>query len=555
MVRKTFIVLVLATSSHAALAQQGQSIGGQLQQIPPPPIATKTEPELKVDTPSIIPDADVAGPRIRVDALRLTGQTLFDDAVLTEASGFVAGSQLNLSDLRAIAARIAMFYRARGYFVAQAYLPAQNVQLGSVTIAIVEGRYGTIGLSNHSNLSDDVVRRSLRGLDTGDVITNAPLERRLLLLSDIPGVTVRSTLLPGTVAGTSNLNVDVAQGRRISGSIEADNAGNRYTGAYRLGGGVNLNNATGLGDMISLRVLASTDGLAYGRASWQVAVDALTIGVAYAHFRYDLGKEFESLGAHGTADVASVYASYPLVRSRTSNVYATADFSQKWYDDRTDFVGSQSLRSSRAVTLGLNGNARDGFAGGGWTDASIGWTLGDLTLRSPFDRAADDATAHSAGSFGKIQFSASRLQTIGGPFTLYGAVRGQIAFNNLDISEKMELGGAYGVRAYPEGESYGDQGYIATIEGRVMLTDGMPKFPGRLQLIGFVDSGSVRYAKNPWFTGSNNATRSGYGAGLLWLAPENFIVRVSYARRIGDTPSTSAPDQSGRFWFQLTKLF
>ena len=134
-------------------------------------------------------------------------------------------------------------------------------------------------------------------------------------------------------------------------------------------------------------------------------------------------------------------------------------------------------------------------------------------------------------------------------------MRGQVAFDNLDISEKMELGGAYGVRAYPEGEAYGDQGYIATAEARLMLSDWTPSFPGGLQLFGFVDTGRVNYAKHPWFTGSNRANRSGYGAGLAWYAPENITLKVSYARRIGDTLATSAPDRKGRFWFQVSKTF
>jgi hemolysin activation/secretion protein len=139
--------------------------------------------------------------------------------------------------------------------------------------------------------------------------------------------------------------------------------------------------------------------------------------------------------------------------------------------------------------------------------------------------------------------------------SLYAAVRGQLAFDNLDSLEKMELGGAYGVRAYPEGESYGDQGYLATAEARLMLTDGMPKFPGHLQLIGFVDTGAVDYAKHPWFTTANRSVRSGYGAGLVWMAPDNFTLRGSYARKIGSTAATSAPDRDGRFWFQITKTF
>ena len=119
----------------------------------------------------------------------------------------------------------------------------------------------------------------------------------------------------------------------------------------------------------------------------------------------------------------------------------------------------------------------------------------------------------------------------------------------------MELGGAYGVRAYPEGEAYGDEGVIATAEARLMLGHWTGALPGQLQLIGFVEAGQVEYAHNPWFTGPNRARRSGYGAGLNWFGPDNLILRATYAHRFGDQVSTSAPDHAGRFWFQIVKLF
>ncbi|WP_233503431.1 hypothetical protein [Sphingomonas psychrotolerans] len=65
----------------------------------------------------------------------------------------------------------------------------------------------------------------------------------------------------------------------------------------------------------------------------------------------------------------------------------------------------------------------------------------------------------------------------------------------------------------------------------------------------------MRYAQDPWFTGSNHARRSGYGAGLNWYGPEGFILRGSYARKLGTGPATSAPDRDGRFWFQIVKMF
>ena len=76
-------------------------------------------------------------------------------------------------------------------------------------------------------------------------------------------------------------------------------------------------------------------------------------------------------------------------------------------------------------------------------------------------------------------------------------MRGQLAFDNLDSSEKMELGGAYGVRAYPEGEAYGDQGYVATLEARAVAGPVDGGCPGQLQLIAFVDVGEVDFAARP----------------------------------------------------------
>jgi hemolysin activation/secretion protein len=460
-----------------------------------------------------------------------------------------------LAQLRDAAARIAAFYNARGFILTQAYVPAQDVAGGTVTISVVEGRLGAVEIRNTSKLSDGFVRDMLDGLEEGAAVTAAPLERRLLLLSDIPGVRVSSTLSPGAEVGTSDLLVDVAPGRAVAGSIEADNGGNRYTGEYRAGGTIYFNNPTGAGDQASLRLLGSNGGLAYGRAAYQAPVGAATLGVAFTHLHYALGREFEVLDADGTADILSVFGAYPLTRSRQANLNALAGVEARKLEDRLGTLGTEGDKRIGAGTLGLTGDSRDGFAGGGSNTASLGWTFGHLNLDTPLERAIDASTARSQGGYGKVQFTAARLQSLAGPLSLYGAVRGQLAFDNLDSSEKMQLGGAYGVRAYPEGEAYGDQGYLATLEARLMLSRWTGSLPGRLQLIGFADVGEVRYAHEPWFLGPNNTTRSGIGAGLNWAGPYGLIARTSYATRLGNQPVTSGPDKSGRFWLQFTKLF
>lgn len=554
MLRSSFFFAALLAAAQSAHAQQPPA-GGQLQQIPPLVAPPRATPDIRIERTDPLADAAPEGSAIRVDALRVTGATLFSEAELVARTGFVPGRDLTLPELRNAAAQITRFYNSRGYVLAQAYLPAQSVTDRTVTIAVIEGRYGAIDLRNQSGVPDALAEHLLSGLDRGAPVAIAPLERRLLLLSDIPGVVVHSTLSPGAAVGSSDLTVDLTRGPRVYGALEADNAGNRYTGAYRLGGSINFANPTGMGDLISLRVLASTEGLTYGRAAWQAPLGAATVGVAYTHMRYDLGREFAALDATGSADILGVFASYPLIRSRAANLYAFAGLDAKFLSDEIGLVSQVSDKEIRAMTAGLRGDSRDGFGGGGWNAGSLSWTAGQLEIENPLERAADAVSARTHGDFNVIRYAVSRLQTVSGPLSVYGSLRGQIATGNLDSSEKMQLGGAYGVRAYPEGEGYGDEGYVATLEARLDLDRWTAGLPGRLQLIGFAETGQVDFAHDPWFTGSNRARRSGGGVGVNWFGPDDLMVRASYARRFNDQISTSGPDETGRAWFQIVKLF
>lgn len=547
------LAALLASTSHSAFAQQPVGAGGQLQQIPPAPVPDRTIPEIRIERSQTRADLPDTGERIVVNALQITGETLFPETQLIAAAGFQPGGQLSLSDLRTLAGKITAYYNSRGYFVAQAYLPAQDIRDGAVTIAVVEGHYGQVTLRNQSRLSDGVAHGILSGLDTGDVVANAPLERRLLLLSDIPGIGVNSTLAPGAAVGTSDLIVDITEGRRVTGVVQADNAGNRYTGEYRAGGAVNFNNLSGHGDVASLRVLSSFEGMNYARASYQTQLREATVGVAYSWLGYELGEEFSPLDADGTATILSAYASYPLIRSYRTNLYGLLVGEAKTFEDNIGSTGFTSEKSARTLTAGLNGEHRDSFGGGGWNFLILNATLGDLDIETDAVRAIDEVTAQTNGGYQKLAFEAGRQQAIAGPLSLYGAVKGQIASKNLDSSEKMELGGAYNVRAYPEGEAFGDEGYVATLEARLAL----PRWPipGRLQAFGFVDVGAVTINKDPWAPGDNRRTLSGAGVGLTWAQANNFMVKVSYAMKLGDEEATSAPDRDGRVWVQLSKFF
>lgn len=547
--------VVLLAFSQAVLAAQLPNAGNQMQQIPPAPTPQKVAPKVKIEQGSAqgVPASDNA--KILVKSLHVTGQTLYSEGDLVAITGFSPGRELTLSELRVMVAKIADHYHRNGYFGAQAYLPAQDIKDGAVTIHVIEGHYGKIILNNQSNLSDNQVNSLLAGVNSGDLITAAPLESSLMLLSDVPGVAVKSTLIPGASVGTSDLLVDVAPGQRVTGEVDADNAGNRYTGEYRLGAAVNLNNLAGHGDVASLRAMTSGSGLRYARASYQMQLGKATAGVAYSVLEYKLGREFEPLGAHGTAEIASIYGNYPLIRSRDNNLYAGLAYDDKTFQDKVETTFAVTDKKAHVLMPSLYGNHRDNFGGGGLNVYSLTWSTGGIDIQTPVARALDAAGPRINGHYNKLGYSAMRLQRVTDSISVSAAINGQFASKNLDTSEKMELGGMYGVRAYPEGEAYADEGYLLNLEIRKQLPAFSERQIGQMQLIGFVDTGTVTAYKTPWTPGQNRRTLSGAGVGINWADTNNFAIRAYYAFKLGNEIPTSAPDKSGRFWIQAVKYF
>lgn len=540
------LALVPASSAFAApLPDAGQSIR-EIEQVPlqlPP----KQTLDLNLSaTPSIEPQS--GGPTLQVNSFTLSGNTSIDSAELLPLLAELQGRSVSLAELQAAANSITLLYRERGYPLARAYLPAQEVDAGVVQIAVLEGRYGEVQLNNTSRVSDAALA-PLAALKSGAAVRSAPLERSLLLLQDTPGVEVKSTLKPGASVGASDLLVDVQPGSLMSGSVDMDNYGNRFTGEYRLGGSLNLNNPLGLGDLLSVRAMGTNEDQPYGRIAYQLPLGpwATQVGVAYSDMDYQLAKDFEDLDAHGNARISSAYVIQPLIRSRDFSLYAQLQFDDKRLKDDIDLFDSKSDKRSRVVIASLSGNSRDSLLGGGVSSFALAWSQGSLNIDGSLNQLIDGLTAGTQGSFHKVNPSVVRLQRLTERFSLYTQLQGQWSDGNLDSSEKISLGGAYGVRAYPQGEASGDQGWQANVELRYALTEAW-------QLSTFVDHGQVRLNKDEWSNGDNHRSLSAAGVGTRWAA-HDWQINTVVAWKLGNAEAQSDVQRTPQLWAQVVRYF
>lgn len=488
--------------------------------------------------------------KFTVNQLEIQGVQMFSLITLIDITGFRFGRAYTLLELRSMASSIEHYYRDHGYPVAQAYLNQQVLSDGSVTITVWEGRYGEVLIRNQSKVSSTILADGLQDIKSGDLVVAEPLERLLLLLSDLPGVQIQSALVPGSTVGTSNLMIDVVPRPRVSGSVDADNAGNYYSGAVRAGISVFVHEAIGEGDVASLRLLTAGEGLNYIRAAYQLQIGQVRTGAALSQMEYALGHEFESLLANGTTHTMGIYGSYPVMRSHSKNLQLSGSYDSKRFVDRLDSVAYTTEKSAHVYALSATGDIKDEIGAGGLSSFALALSSGQISIQTASARALDLVTAQSNGSFNKLAFSTSRLQAINPSISLYASINGQIASKNLDASEKMQMGGMYGIRAYPDGEGYGDEAYVLSFETRLLMPHRWQPPIGSIQLLGFIDTGSVKLYKNPWNTDSNQRSLSGVGIGLNWTGNDRLQLRMAYAHKLGDETARSAPDADDRLWLQ-----
>ena len=550
-----------------------------IKQTPTPEFNSDKQPQINVVTPTRPAMTAEPGASFMVNGFTITGNTVLPEADLQSKLSVLVGKKLNLQQLRDAADQISDYYRAKGYLIARAYIPKQEIRNGIVEIQIIEGRRDKVNLQTvgspivKSNVQVDFITKAI---PQNAVISDAQLERALLLITDTPGVSnVQSSLEPGATAGTSDLNLTTTSGPRYFGSIDADNFGSRYAGSDRVGITAGVNSLSGYGDQLTFRgQTTGANGMQqgsqtnYGRVAYQVPIgsDGFKLGAAYAAMRYQLGLNYQDTGTNGTANTASLFGSYPFVRSQNFNLYGQAGYDNLAMTNNS-FGFQISNKTVNTGNAGVSGNSRDDYLGGGMNTFGAAATMGNLGLQNSNGYSTlDSLTAQTSGSFQRYNFNLSRLQAVTNSMHFVLNATAQMANKNLDSSQQFYLGGPTGVRAYPVGQGAGSQGALIQLELHQKVLDSSPV--GAISAYGFYDYGGVQLFKNTWSnwnqpnprTGqslSQNTSLQGAGLGVKATVNDRSYLNLTWARTIGTSQSVSVygmnangMDQSNTFWFQ-----
>ncbi len=483
-------------------------------------------------------------PAFYVKEIVLTGFELPDE--LGELQKILAGyshRSVGMDELPALTAAISEYARLRGFTVAQAVVPPQEVADGKLEIKVYVASFDKINLKvNGSDVADRVIQRFMKPLHSGEVITDKKLESVLNNLNDLPGVIGRGILQPGSKPATTSLDVEVLERRVWNNYIFADNGGSKSSGRYRYGIHTEINNPGHQGDKIGITGYISNKHTKNYGVNYETAIGGRGTrwGIGYSKSSYDLGT-VNFWNPTGESEGFSFYGLTPIYRDKSKKLTAIYGYDHRKITDdmRFDLIPQLNWKigTEKSADVFHAGVAFSEYLPNRFTGGNLIYWYGDIET--------DNGGAYYDGGYHKLtaDFNHVRYWKL---WNLRFNASAQLASRGLDGSERFYLGGMSGVRAYPASETSGDVGYTATVElRRATGVEG-------LEAAAFIDVGEVTRSKGY----GEHRNLAGWGVGLRYAKPGDWYAQFDYARKInGEDNISEDHNHDGRMWFQVYKMF
>ena len=176
--------------------------------------------------------------------IRFSGNEVISTEELEAIAKDFEGRDLSLEEMSELVDLITITYQERGYILARAYLPKQDIQDGVLKIAVMEGNIGEFKVSGDSVYADQVIKRYFEGQLEDGVVKEEALEKALVLTNQLPDVKAGVVLQRGKKPGDVDVVVDAKDtGWLTAGinlSLDYNNYGSPITSQNRYGATVNV---------------------------------------------------------------------------------------------------------------------------------------------------------------------------------------------------------------------------------------------------------------------------------------------------------------------------
>ena len=459
------------------------------------------------------------------------GDTLVPSSMLHEAVADFRDRELNLDDMNEVANLVTGAYQEKGYILARAYVPEQEIKDGILQIAILEGDVGEVKVSGQRYYNERVIRRNFLEQVKHGVIKEDLLERGLLLSSELSSSETKIVLERGEKPGSANVVLKTEDRLALNWTIDFNNFGSKFVSKERYGTYIDITDPW-WGSTLSLRGVTGNTMkeslLTKADLSVPINIYGTKLNLSYMKGLYVVGQELADLGMDGDTKVYGIGFSHPFIREKNQNLTVSVGYDSKnsriFIDDELENV--DDLDEFYAT---LDWDSLDRYLGK--NILSLGVYRGSINPaeKYPFSRKNADMR------FMRYNLNAARIQKIYGNVNFMVRASGQLSGHNLLPMEETGIGGYGTVRGHNLSLFMGDSGF--TLSGELLsappfIADKVvfgQRISQMVQFSLFYDYGRVYYTKNQ--RGEIPDERlQGYGGGVRLYYKDFFTFKFDLAR-------------------------
>ncbi len=422
------------------------------------------EPEVP-EAKSYKPSKDLKKIRFILKKIVVKGSTVYSHNAFQRWQRRFIDKKVSLALIYRFAEKITTKYRNDGYLLSRAIVVPQNIKNGVVKIQIVEGYIGNLKIRGPVKGSKMFLKSYGKALLRSSPLKAKDLERYLLLIDDLPGVSVESVLVPSkNEPGASELILTLKH-KDMDANTGIDNRGTKFNGPIQMRGATNANSVMGFYDRLGIQgVLTSNpDELLFfnGFGELPVSSEGTKLFISGSFSKSKPGSTLKQFKVEGNSNTFTVRASHPFIRSRGKNLNGYLGFTSR--NSKTDLLNENITDDRlRILKLGMAYDFVDRLRGVNLFSVGLSKGMNIMDASGPGSLKLSRADGRS--DFTKLSGDILRLQELGSGWSLLTGVGWQYAFDSLLSSEEFGLGGPQYVRAYDPSEVTGDHGIAFKLE-------------------------------------------------------------------------------------------
>ncbi|MHB1948148.1 MAG: ShlB/FhaC/HecB family hemolysin secretion/activation protein [Gammaproteobacteria bacterium] len=517
-----------------------------------PTLAPQVTAHVETKTPPSAPIPQAEKIKLKLTRVIITGNTVYKTEDLEKIFAPSLNKTISLADLQALVEEISKKYREAGYVLSRAILPAQEIKHGVVKVQVIEGYVSNVAVQGDPGRDKALLEQYGKNVMKSKPLKLQDLERVMLLINDLSGLTVKSVLTPSkTIPASSDLTL-VATRQWVNAYFIYDDYGSRFLGPREVSYGGNVNSLIAPGDKNAFHFSqTSVKKQLYFEEfvhSQPIGTSGLIWTLGSNYTRTQPGFTLRNADIIGQSFSAYSNFDYSLFRARSQNLTLRAMLN---YQNVNSTILGLPFYQDRFRSLGL----------GAYFDIADSW-LGANSMELDFYHGFPifgaqnhflQSRPRGQTAFSKFNFTGSRLQGIKGRFSAYLSTQAQYAFNSQLATQQYSYGGAVYGRGYDPSEIVGDRGLAAKFELR-MDTSPELRFLQTMQFYLFYDAGIVWNISNVGQPPKLSANSTGGGARIT-LIPQvsgEFFIAKPLTRQVATLVAIDQNGTQARVFFQLT---